>query len=938
MERCLPDILVVAETKIDTSFNNPQFYMNGYYKPTRCDRTETGGGIIEYVRKGLIRKRLEDFELKRFESIASELFINRTKWFLISLYRSPQSRNIDLFFEELTQILNKATLRYENIIVMGDINIDKGYQGYTHLVQLLDIFNLTNIIKECTCFVNNKWSKIDVILTNRPRKFCNSKTFELGISDVHKLICTTMRQHVTRLKPKTIKYRSTKNFNLEQFRNMIEGKLNELSAYELYDCNCMYNMIVEATVISIDKFAPIKTKTIRGNNCRFMRKELSKAIMTRSRFKNCYNKNPTPDNRTRFKRQRNYCTKLKNKYKKEEFEKASENFKKGTKPFYKIIKPFMSNKGEIDNTDITLAENGYMITDTNEVVNVFNNYYINIVEFTSGKVPSNIAKTMPNSALPDDLIDKIKIEYQDHPSIKAIKDNIITKEPFHFREVTEEEVYKLLITIDHTKSTGEDNIPAKFVKSAADLLTRPFTKVINKSINGSCFPDKAKVASVLPIFKSLERILKNNYRPVSILSTFSKILERVIKSQIVPYMDCHLSEFVSAYRKNYSSEHVLIRLLEEWRAKLDQNFIVGAVLMDLSKAFDCIPHDLLIAKLHSYGLSNEALRYIYSYLKGRKQRVKLGDIESDLLDLLSGVPQGSILGPILFNIFINDIFLFIKTANLHGFADDHTLSASEHSMERLIEILSHESEIAIEWLTKNEMIANPSKFQAIILKKSKESTESCIKIKDIEIKTKTEVKLLGITIDDKLNFDKHIGNICSRAGGQLNSLYRLSKFMSPITIRAAINCFVLSNFNYCSLAWLFTTAKSKRKIEKIHERALKLSSNDVTNSYEEMLQKLGKCTMEQDRLKKLCIEIYKTLHDLNAPYMKSLFYKSLNRTSKRLKHNINVAKHNQANFGTKSLRVLGPKLWNNLPENIKNADSLATFKKFMKSFQGLSSI
>ena len=253
-----------------------------------------------------------------------------------------------------------------------------------------------------------------------------------------------------------------------------------------------------------------------------------------------------------------------------------------------------------------------MITDSDEVVNVFNNYYINIVETTSGKVPSDIRKTMPPGALPTDIIDEILIEYANHPSIEAIRETKIDNETFTFKEVGVDQVYKLLQTIDHTKSTGEDKIPPKYVKASANLLAEPITRVINRSIKECYFPNKAKVASVLPLFKSLERILKKNYRPVSVLSTFLKVMERVIKSQIVPYMDLHLSEFVSAYRKHYSSQHVLIRLLEEWRKNLDQNLIVGAVLMDLSKAFDCIPHDLLIAKLHAYGFSKQSLTYIYS--------------------------------------------------------------------------------------------------------------------------------------------------------------------------------------------------------------------------------------------------------------------------------------------------------------------------------------
>ena len=213
-----------------------------------------------------------------------------------------------------------------------------------------------------------------------------------------------------------------------------------------------------------------------------------------------------------------------------------------------------------------------------------------------------------------------------------------------------------------------------------------------------------------------------------------KIYERFLNDSLSNFTDKILSKFVSAYRKPYSSKRVLLKLTEEWKKSLDDKNIIGAVLMDLSKAFDCIPHDLLMAKLYTFGLYMDAITFIYSYMKRRKQGVKINDTESLFKILLSGLPQGSILGPILFNIFINDLLFFTKLAN---FADDNTIYAAKRDLNELLRLLEKESEVAIKWFSDNNMIVNPKKFQAIIInRQNRPNHNCCLTRKNAEIKSK----------------------------------------------------------------------------------------------------------------------------------------------------------------------------------------------------------
>ena len=263
---------------------------------------------------------------------------------------------------------------------------------------------------------------------------------------------------------------------------------------------------------------------------------------------------------------------------------------------------------------------------------------------------------------------------------------------------------------------------------------------------------------------------------------------------------------MSAYRTNYISQHVVIRLLEGWRKKLDDNFVVGAVLSDLSKAFDYIPHDLLITKLAAYGLSEEPLMHILSYLLNRKQCVRIIDTYSEFENTITGVPQ-ALYWVVFCSIYqLMTYSFFILIASVHNFADDNTLSAFAENVSKLINILLIESEVITDWFKKNQTIVNPDKFQVIIIDKKKgDHTNENVVIDNKQIKTVSSIELLEIQLDDKLNCSPYISNICKSAANQLNALIRLQKFLSFKEKKVLINSYFLANFNYCPLVWMFSS-------------------------------------------------------------------------------------------------------------------------------------
>ena len=428
--------------------------------------------------------------------------------------------------------------------------------------------------------------------------------------------------------------------------------------------------------------------------------------------------------------------------------------------------------------------------------------------------------------------------------------------------------------------------------------------------------------------------LKSNYRPVSILPIPSKIYEKVLSEQLSSYFDSIFDDFLCAFRKGHGCQTTLLRLLEDWKYALDSNEYVAAILMDLSKAFDCLPHNILLSKLSAYGLSEDSVLLLKSYLSDRKQQIKISSVVSSWANINKGVPQGSILGPLLFNAFINDIFYFIKTCTLYNYADDNTLSFHSPDFNELIKFLQQEGKILIDWFSFNCMQANPGKFQAIAVGKKTFEKSPVFSIESVNITCEEIVKLLGVDIDFNLSFDHHISTICKKAAQQLNVMRRIGHNLSLLNRLTIFHTFVLSSFNFCPLAWHFCTETNTKKMEKLQERGLRFVYNDFSTSYEDLLTKAKLSTLHIRRMRTMAIETFRILNSLAPPVLTNLLKKRGTVYNFRYSNILQIPTVRTSKFGKSSFRYAAPVLWNSLPEDFRNCSNFNQFRQMILSWNG----
>ena len=754
---------------------------------------------------------------------------------------------------------------------------------------------------------------IDHAYSNREENIVDVFVPNFAISD-HYPVCITRKISQSESSEsihRTITYRQMKKFDPSIFIHDLENQ--PWGLLDIFDePNEAMDLFNELFLCVLDKNAPQKTKRVKHTlQPNWYNSDIAEAGKKRDFF----HKRKDMAN---YKYWRNKTKSLISQSKKSFYSEAINVKKQNPKYLWKHLHD-LTNKNKKHQNPVITDANGEPVLDPGQMADSFNDFFVSIFE-----------KYRNANASGESVYSNEKLN-------TYIKDKLASETTFKIPTMSAAFVQKQLSALEIDKATGLDGLSAKFLRLSADIIAVPLTKILNLSITTGIFPDTFKKAKVTPCFKKGDKSDKTNYRPISILPILSKILERHVSDHLKLYLNSHklLYDRQSGFRNNHSCETALTAIIDDWITAIDNNEIVGTVFIDLSKAFDLVDHEILLAKLNCYQFNADSLKWFSSYLYGRYQQVSISGKLSANKHIKTGVPQGSVLGPLLFMIYINDLALETNKSVLDFFADDLTMSVTGTSAATISQDLNTDIAQLVEWCSNNQMVVHTGKTKAMLVSTSqKQSTtnhrEFNLHIGETSINLSDEEKLLGLLIDNTLKWSAQVEATLKKCNSLLYLLSRIKVYLNLHSRKLFFNAYILPHIDYCSTVWGNCKAADIDRVIKFQKRAARLILDEDFNTPSNVLFKALGWLRFDDRVNyRKAVMMYKALHDLSPTYISNKF------THTHSIHQINLRSltdttlyipQPKLEIFRKSLAYSGPKIWNTLPEFVRDAPSLDSFK------------
>jgi len=495
---------------------------------------------------------------------------------------------------------------------------------------------------------------------------------------------------------------------------------------------------------------------------------------------------------------------------------------------------------------------------------------------------------------------------------------------FHFKRVSPISIDKILKALNPSKASGPDDIPASMLKDAHKELAVPLCYLVNVSLETGIFPTAEKLAKITPIYKSGERSTLDNYRPISILNIISKVLEKIVCQQISEHLESEnlLYQHQYGFRKNKCTQDAVLHIHDHIRQNMDKKNFTGALYIDLRKAFDTVTHSGLLSKLPYYGITGIELTWITDYLFNRKQFVCIDQISSSNRPFNLGVPQGSVLGPLLFVLLINDSHQSLQKCTMLTYADDTVLLFSSTSTLDIEETLTREGELLFRWFQENDLIVNlkPGKTEVVIYgtaRNLKSQSHMNINILGSKINQERRYEYLGVTLDEHMTLAEQSIKIVKRANQRVNLLKRIRTNISSTTAQTIYRSMIEPIILYCAPIYLGIIPIQK-KLSRIEIKAYDIINIPITKN---IVNKLNE---------RSAIEVFKYVRGIKCS--NNIHFKFFNHAIEtRGNGNRLIIPKTKNEAGKRSFSVQGALIFNQLPKSLRTETSICNFKRHVNN-------